>query len=58
MIELSVFYEGNKTATVYKVQNPLQYMVLCYDEDEDFTRTEFFYTEQDAENFAEDWINE
>ena len=58
MIELSVFYGDKKTATIYKVENPMPYMVLCHDKDEDFTRTEFFMKQQQAEDFAEDWINE
>lgn len=58
MIELSVFYGKGKTVTIYKVDNPLPFMVICYDHDEDFTRTEFFTKQQIAEDFAEDWINE
>lgn len=58
MIELSVFYGIGKTVTIYKVDNPIPYMVICYDVDEDFTRTEFFMKQQQAEDFAEDWINE
>lgn len=58
MTELSVFYGNMKTVTIYKVQNAMPYMVICYDNDEDFTRTEFFMKQQQAEDFAEDWINE
>ena len=58
MIELSVFYGVEKTSTIYKVVNSLPFMVICHDKDEDFTRTDFFMTQQEAEDFAEDWINE
>ena len=58
MIELSVYYGDKKSATIYRVKSDLQFMVVCKDEEEDFTRTEFFYSEQQAEVFAEEWIDE
>jgi hypothetical protein len=33
-------------------------MVLCHDKQTNFLKTEFFYTEQQAEDFAEEWIDE
>lgn len=58
MIELSVFYGVGKTTKIYKVKNSMPFMVTCHDDEEDFTRTEFFMTQQEAEDFSEDWINE
>jgi len=58
MIEMSVFYGDKKISKVYRVDGCFRYMVFCHNKENDFARTEFFYTEQQAENFAEEWINE
>jgi len=55
MKQLSIYTGVNRTATIFYVKNALPFMVVCHDEEEDFTRTEFFINEQEAEDFAEDW---
>jgi hypothetical protein len=58
VIELSVYYGDTKITKIYRVDDCVRFMVLCHDKQTNFLKTEFFYTEQQAEDFAEEWIDE
>jgi len=53
-IVLSEYTQYPYTATVYKAND--EYGVLMYIAEEDHNEVKFFSNEEDAENFAEDWV--
>lgn len=52
---LSNYQEGTRNAKVYKTTNG-EFGVIVYDAQEDYNGFASFPTEEDAENFAEDWV--
>lgn len=54
-IVLSEYMEYPYNARVYKANNG-EYGVLMYIAEDDFNDVKFFNTEQQAEDFAEEWV--
>lgn len=54
-VVLSEYMEYPYNARVYKANNG-EYGVLMYIAEEDFNDVKFFLTEQQAEDFAENWV--
>lgn len=52
---LSNYQEGYRNAKVYKTTNG-EYGVILYDATDDYNAFSSFESEEDAENFAEDWV--
>lgn len=52
---ISNYQEGVRNAKVYKTANG-EWGVITYDASEDYNGFQSFETEEDAENFAEDWV--
>ena len=52
---LSNYQEGTRNAKVYKTASG-DYGVIVYDADNDYNEFQSFPAEDDAEQFAEDWV--
>lgn len=52
---LSEYQGGLRNAKVYKTANG-EFGVLTFDASDDYNGYQSFPTEEDAENFAEDWV--
>ena len=52
---LSEYQHGTKNSKVYKMASG-NYGVLTYDSVDDYNGFESFGSEDDADNFAEDWV--
>ncbi len=52
---LSNFQEGTRNAKVYKTQSG-EWGVIVYDAQDDYNGFASFSNEDDADNFAEDWV--
>lgn len=52
---LSNYQEGSRNAKVYQTHND-EFGVIVYDADNDYNGFASFRSEEDAENFAEDWV--
>ena len=55
MLTLSEYQEGLRNARVYLTQNG-QFGVVVYDAETDHEEFRSFDTENDADDFAEDWV--
>jgi len=55
-MKLHEFSNGNKTAIIY-LRNP-GYRVVLYDCYTEYTNEVYFDSEQDAEEYAEEWVLE
>jgi hypothetical protein len=53
---LSNYQEGSRNAKVYKTHGG-EYGVLVYDAQDDYNGFASFSSEQDADDFAEDWVS-
>jgi hypothetical protein len=52
---LSNYQEGTRNAKVYKDTSG-KFCVIVFDAQDDYNGFESYYNEEDAENFAEDWV--
>lgn len=52
---VSNYQEGSRNAKVYKTHNG-EWGVIIYDAQDDYNGFASFRTEEDAEDFAEDWV--
>jgi hypothetical protein len=52
---ISDYQEGSRNAKVYKTASG-EFGVIVYDAETDFNGYESFKLEEDAENYAEDWV--
>lgn len=55
-MKLHEYTHGNKTATIYQRGNG--YRVFLYDFYTEYTNEVFFKDEQEAEDYAEEWVVE
>ena len=53
---LTEFTEGSKTSQVVYIKGNNNYMVLLFEAELDYNGVKYFDDEQDAEDFAEDWV--
>ena len=53
---LTEFTEGSKTSQVVYMKGNNNYMVLLVEAELDYNGVKYFDDEQDAEDFAEDWV--
>lgn len=53
---LTEFTEGSKTSQVVYMKGNDSYMVLLFEAELDYNGAKYFDNEQDAEDFAEDWV--
>lgn len=53
---LTEFTEGSKTSQVVYMKGNNNYMVLLFEAELDYNGVKYFDDEQDAEDFAEDWV--
>lgn len=55
--KLHEFTDGNKTGQVFLTDiGRHRFLALLYQADLDYNEAKYFTTEQDAEDFAEDWV--
>ena len=52
---ISNYQEGTRNAKVYRTSNG-EWGVIVYDAQDDYNAFASFPNEEDAENFAEDWV--
>ena len=53
---LTEFTERSKTSQVVYMKGNNNYMVLLFEAELDYNGVKYFDDEQDAEDFAEDWV--
>lgn len=52
---ISDYQQGTRNAKIYKTQNG-EWGVIVYDAQDDYNGFASFVSEEQAENFAEDWV--